>query len=312
MRAVTAVEGSIEIREFPDPVPGTGQILVRVRAAGINGADLMQKAGRYPAPPGAPADILGLELAGEVAAIGPGATRFGVGDRVMSVVGGGAQSAFALLHEREAMAIPEGLPWSAAGGLPEAFMTAHDALFTQCGLAMGERVCVHGAAGGVGSAAVQLAACAGASVVATVRNPDLRDAVAALGATAIKPEETSAHGPYNVIVELIGGPNVAGDIEALATGGRISIIGVSGGSTAEVNLLALMARRGRIHGSTLRARPLEEKSAAARALEAQVLPLFAAGRIRVPVAATYPLEDAAAAYERFSAGGKFGKIVITM
>jgi NADPH:quinone reductase len=312
MRAVTAVQGSIEIRDFPDPVPGTGQILVRVLAAGVNGADLLQQAGGYAAPPGAPADILGLELAGEVAAKGPGAARFSVGDRVMAVVGGGGQAELAVLHEREAMPIPDGLDWAEAGGLPEVFMTAHDALFTQCGLTVGERVCVHGAAGGVGSAGVQLAAAAGATVVATVRNRELRGAVGALGAVAIDPDETEANGPYHVILELVGGPNMAANLNALATGGRISIIGVGGGPTAQISLHVLMVKRGRIHGSTLRARPLEQKAAAARALETQVLPLVAAGKVRVPVAATFPLADAAAAYERFAAGAKFGKIVITM
>jgi NADPH2:quinone reductase len=312
MRAVTAVQGSIKIGDFPDPVPGAGQILVRVRAAGVNGADLLQQAGGYPAPPGAPADILGLELAGEVAANGPGASRFSVGDRVMAVVGGGGQAELAVLHEREAMPIPQGLDWIEAGGLPEVFMTAHDALFTQCGLTMGERVCVHGAAGGVGSAGVQLAAAAGATVVATVRNPDLRGAVGALGAAAIDPDETEAHGPYHVILELVGGPNMAANLNALATGGRISIIGVGGGPTAQISLHVLMLKRGRIHGSTLRARPLEQKAAAARALETQVLPLVAAGKVRVPVAASFSLEDAASAYARFAAGAKFGKVVITM
>jgi NADPH:quinone reductase len=312
MRAVTAVEGSIEIRDFPDPVPGTGQILVRVRAAGVNSADLIQRAGGYPAPPGWPADILGMELAGEVAANGPGATRFKVGDRVMAVVGGGAQAELAVLHEREAIPVPESRDWNEAGGFPEVFTTAHDALFTQCGLAMSEVVCIHGAAGGVGSAGVQLAAAAGATVFATVRNPDLREAVAGLGAVAIDPAETEAHGPYHVILELVGAPNMTANINALVTGGRISVIGVGGGPTAEFSLQRLMIKRGRIYGSTLRARPLEQKAAAARALETQVLPLFAAGRVRVPVAATFTLQDAADAYQRFAAGAKFGKIVITM
>jgi NADPH:quinone reductase len=312
MRAVTAVEGEIEIRDFPDPEPGTGQILIRVKAAGINGADLLQKAGFYAAPPGAPADILGLELAGEVAANGPGASRFNVGDRVMAVVGGGGQATLAVLHEREAMPVPDGLDWTEAGGLPEVFVTAHDALFSQCGLTMGERVCVSGAAGGVGSAGVQLAAAAGATVVATVRNADLRPQVAALGATAVDPEEAEAHGPFHVILELVGGPNMAGNLDALAPGGRIAVIGVGGGASAEIPLHVLMVKRGRIHGSTLRARPLELKAIAARAVETEVLPLFAAGRLRVPVAATFGLEDAAAAYDRFAAGAKFGKIVIVM
>ena len=312
MRAATVVAEAIEVRDHPDPTPGAGQILVRVRAAGINGADLMQRAGGYPAPPGVPPDIPGLELAGEVAAAGSGAHRFEVGDRVMAVVGGGGHAELAVVHEREAMPIPPDLDWVAAGGLPEVFTTAHDALFSQCRLTMGERLCVHGAAGGVGCAGIQLGAAAGARVVATVRNPDLRSEVAALGATAIGPEDTEAHGPYDAILDLVGAPNMAANLKALATEGRIAIIGLGGGGTAEVDLRQLMMKRGRIFSSTLRARPLEQKAAAARAMEAHVLPLFEAGRLRVPVAATFDLADAPKAYDRFAAGAKFGKIIITM
>jgi NADPH2:quinone reductase len=310
MKAATIVDGRIEVRTHPDPVPGLGQILVAVRAAGLNGADMMQRKGHYPPPPGAPVDIPGMEFAGEVAAIGPQVRRWKVGDRVMALVGGGAQAELVVLHEREAMPIPPGVDWAAAGGLPEVFTTAHDALFTQAGLVLGERVCVHGAAGGVGTAGVQLAVAAGASVIATVRNPDHREQVAALGAEAIDPADTAKHGPFDVILELVGAPNMATNLDALAIGGRVSVIGVGGGAKAEINLLALMGCRGRIYGSTLRARPLEAKADAARRMEAQVLPLFAAGRLRVPIAATYPLAEAEAAYDRFAQGAKFGKVII--
>jgi NADPH2:quinone reductase len=312
MKAVTIVDGAIEIRQHPDPTPGIGQILVAVRAAGLNGADMMQRRGHYRPPPGASADIPGLELAGEVIAIGEAVDRWKVGDRVMAVTGGGGQAELAVLHEREAMPVPDGLDWAAAGGLPEVFMTAHDALFTQAGLVLGERVCVHGGAGGVGTAGIQLAVAAGASVVATVRNPALRSQVASLGAEVIDPAETVARGPYDVILELVGAPNMGDNLEALATGGRISVIGIGGGAKAEVNLLTLMARRARIYGSMLRARPLEAKADAARRVEAQVLPLFATGRLYVPVAATFSLDDGAAAYERFTEGAKFGKVILEM
>ncbi len=312
MRAGTIVDGTLQFREHPDPRPGPGQLLVAVRAAGINASDLMQVRGGYPAPPGVPADIPGLELAGEVESTGPGTTRFAVGDRVMAVVGGGGQAERAVVHEREAMPVPTGLTWEQAGGLPETFTTAHDALFTQCGLTMGERVCVHGAAGGVGTAGVQLAVAAGASVVATVRNPVLRSAVAALGATVVEPDEAASCGPYDVVLELIGAPNMTANFAALAIGGRITVIGVGGGAGAELDLRMLMIKRARVCGSTLRARPLEQKAAAARAVEASVLPLFEAGRLTVPVAATFPLERAAEGYERFAAGGKFGKVVLTV
>ncbi|MHB8465470.1 MAG: alcohol dehydrogenase catalytic domain-containing protein [Acidimicrobiales bacterium] len=315
MKAVTtgALDGVPVVDERPDPVPGIGQILVRVRAAGLNNADLLQLRGAYPAPPDSPPDILGMELAGEVVACGPQATRFAIGDRVMTIVGGGAMAELAAVHERAAMLVPDELGWPEAGGFPEAFVTAHDALFTQAGLTMGERVCIHGAAGGVGTAGVQLAVATGARVVATVRDPSLRSAIEAMGAqvAAVDPADFGTRGPFDVVLELIGAPNLPSDIAALAVGGRIVVIGVGGGFAADVNLLALMACRGRISASTLRTRPLEAKADAARRVEAQVLPLVSAGRIRVPVHATFVLEDAARAYELFAAGGKLGKIVLT-
>ncbi|HZD37223.1 MAG TPA: zinc-binding dehydrogenase [Actinomycetes bacterium] len=311
MRAVTIEDGKLAIREHPDPVPGAGELLVRVHAAGLNGADLHQLRGGYPAPPGSPADIPGLDVAGEVVATGRDVTRFGTGDRVMAVVGGGGQAALAVVHERLAMPVPGGLPWPQAGGFPEVFTTAHDALFSQCGLQLGERLLVHGAAGGVGSAAVQIAAAAGALVTATVRNPEHRDAVAELGAgRVLAPEELRDDGPFDVILELVGAPNFPANLEVLAMGGRISIIGVSAGARIELNLGMLMSRRARLLASTLRSRPLEQKADAARRVEAHVLPAVTAGRVRVPVAATYPLDQAEQAYERFRAGGKLGKVVL--
>jgi putative PIG3 family NAD(P)H quinone oxidoreductase len=312
VRAVTVSGGRLEVADRPDPQPGTGQLLVAVQAAGLNGADMVQWHGGYPAPPGAPADIPGLELAGEVIECGSGVTRFAVGHRVMAVVGGGGQAQFAVVHEREAMPVPDGLDWLQAGGLPEVYTTAHDALFTQAELGPGERLCVHGAAGGVGTAAVQLGVAAGCRVTATVRAAELRGQVANLGANVIDPADTQRHGPYDVVLELVGAPNLPGDLDTLAIGGRICVIGIGAGATAEINLAVLMARRGRIHGSTLRPRPLEGKAAAARLVEAQVLPLFEAGRLTVPICRTYPLEEAPAAYDRFSAGKKVGKIVLSM
>jgi NADPH:quinone reductase len=312
MRAVTIREQEVLVEEHPDPAPGAGEVLVRVRAAGLNGADQMQRRGLYPAPPGSPQDIPGLELAGEVAAVGPGAERFASGERVMAIVGGGGQAELAVVHERQLMPVPDALDWPAAGGLPEVYTTAHDALFTQAGLRPGERLLVHGGAGGVGTAAIQLARAAGARVSATVRREELREAVAALGAAVLAPEGFAEHGPFDVVLELVGAPNMAENLGALATGGRIVVIGVSAGVTAELNLLALMGHRARIHGSTLRARPLEEKALAARSLEREALPLFADGTLTVPLAETFPLDAAATAYEHFAAGGKLGKIVLVV
>jgi putative PIG3 family NAD(P)H quinone oxidoreductase len=310
MRAATIRNGVVVVEEHPDPQPGAGEVLVRVRAAGLNGADMMQRRGLYPAPPGSPADIPGLELAGEVAALGSGATRFQEGDRVMAIVGGGGQAQLAVVHERVLMPVPQGLDWPQAGGFPEVFTTAHDALVTQAGLGAGERLLVHGAAGGVGTAAIQLGVSAGALVTATVRNPDLREQVAGFGARVVEPEGFEQHGPFDVILELVGAPNLSTNLTALATGGRIVVIGVGAGAKTELNLLALMGKRARIMASTLRARPLEEKAATARALERHVLPLVDTGALGVPVAATFSLDEAHAAYERFAAGGKLGKLVL--
>jgi NADPH:quinone reductase len=310
MKAATIRDGEVLVAEHPDPEPGAGEVLVRVHAAGLNGADIHQRKGGYPAPPGSPPDIPGLELAGEVVARGPGAERFADGDRVMAVVGGGAQAELAVVHERAATPVPEALDWVAAGGVPEVFTTAHDAVFTQAELRLGERLLVHGGAGGVGTAAVQLGRAAGAEVIATVRNEALRGEVEALGAIAIAPDGFGEHGPFDVILELVGAPNFPDNLGALATGGRITVIGVGAGFKAELNLLALMGKRGRISASMLRPRPLEEKAAAARLVERQVLPLFDRGELKVPVAQTFPLDQVSEAYDRFAAGGKFGKIVL--
>jgi len=312
MRAATIKDKNLTVEDHPDPTPGAGECLVRVRAAGLNGADMMQRRGFYPAPPGAPQDIPGLELAGEVIERGPGADRFKDGDRVMGIVAGGGQAELAVVHERLLMPVPDNLDWPAAGGVPEVFTTAHDGVFTQAGLKVGERLLVHGGAGGVGTAAIQLGRAAGARVTATVRNPDHRDAVGQLGAEVIAPEGFEAHGPFDVILELVGAPNFPANLQALKEWGRIMVIGIGAGAQAELNLGLAMQKRARIFNSTLRPRPLEEKAMTARAVERSVLPLLAAGAVHVPIAATYPLEEAPTAYDRFAEGGKLGKIVLTM
>lgn len=314
MRAATIRDGEIVTAEHPDPAPGPGEVLVRVRAAGLNSADQMQVLGYYPPPPGlgVPEDIPGLELAGEVTQVGRNATRFSPGDRVMAVVAGAGQAELAVVHQSQLMPVPDGLSWPGAGGFPEVFMTAYDAIFGQAGLQAGETLLVHGAAGGVGTASVQLGAAAGARVVATVRNPGSRDAVAALGADqVVGPEGFAEYGPFDVIIELVGAVNLAENVASLASRGRIVVIGVGVGATAELDLRALMIKRGRISASMLRSRPLEEKAVLARQLEKRVLPMLTAGRIRVPVAAAFGLDEAAVAYDLFRAGGKVGKIVLT-
>ncbi len=313
MEAVTIADKALTWSARPDPTPGVGEVLVRVRAAGINSADRLQVMGFYPAPPGSPVDIPGLELAGSVESVGDGVTQWSEGDRVMAVVGGGAMAELAVVHERHLLPVPATLSWEQAGGFAETFTTAHDALFTQVGLSMGERVCIHGAAGGVGTSAVQLAAAAGCVVTATVRNDSLRDAVHALGAgVVVDPADFVDAGPFDVVLELVGAPNWPGNIAALAPWGRIMVIGVGAGPTTELSLLDLMQKRATIRASTLRARPLEEKAAAAQAMLRHVLPGVASGALTVPIEATFPMASAEEAFDRFAAGGKLGKIVLTL
>jgi NADPH2:quinone reductase len=311
MHAVVIDEGQLHWQERPDPQAGDHELLVAVRAAGVNSADLAQRDGHYPAPPGWPPDIPGLEFAGEVVSVGRRVTRFAPGDRVMTLVGGGAQATLATVDEAHALAVPDALAWPEAGGFMEAFATAFDALFGQARLTLGERVLVSGAAGGVGSAGVQLAALAGAHVVASVRDRARHDAVKALGAAeVVEPDEVGEHGPYDVVLELVGAASLPAALEALATTGRVVVIGVGSGASLELDLLLLMRRRGRIFASTLRARSRDERAALITALGARVVPSLAAGSLRVPVHETFPLSEAASAYERFAAGAKRGKIVL--
>jgi len=311
VHAVVIRDGRLSWEERDDPVCGDTELLVAVRAAGLNGADMAQRAGAYPAPAGWPQDIPGMEMAGEVVAVGRQVTLFGPGDHVMAVVGGGAQATMARVDESHVLAVPDVVPWPEAGGFPEVFWTAHDALFTQAGLRMGERVLVSGAAGGVGTAGVQMAAAAGATVTASVRNATLHDAVRELGAAhVVEPGGEGAHGPYDVVLELVGAPSLSGVLAHLATGARVVVIGVGGGAQLEINLFQLMGARARIGGSTLRARSRREKADVAAAVAAHLLPLLADGRVRVPVADTFPMPEAEAAYERFAQGGKLGKVVL--
>lgn len=303
-------DGEVTIGERADPTPGVGELLVKVEAAGLNGADLIQRAGMYPPPTGIPPDIPGLELAGIVVATGEGCERFGVDDRVMSIVGGAAQAELALVPDVTAMAVPTQVTWPEAGGFSEVFVTAHDAVITQGSLGPGDRMLVTGAAGGVGLAAVQLGVQLGATVVASVHRAELRDRVGAFGARAVDPSEVSAHGPYDVVLELVGAQNLGTDLQALATRGRIVVIGVGRGSRTEIDLLQIMGKRAVLRGSMLRARTLEEKAAVTRLVERDVVPALALGAVRVPVEATFRLQDVAAAYRRFSSGGKLGKIVL--
>jgi NADPH:quinone reductase-like Zn-dependent oxidoreductase len=311
MHATVIRDNELHWESHDDPVPGDTELLIAVRAAGINSADLVQRMGFYPAPPGWPPDIPGMEMAGEVVGVGRSVTLFAPGDRVMALVGGGAQAELAFVDEMHALAVPDGMGWPEAGGFAEAFATAYDALFTQAGLQMGERVLVSGAAGGVGTAGVQLAAATGAHVTATVRNKDHHEAVRELGAdVVIAPGDEGGHGPYDVVLELVGQASMTEVLPHMAPWSRIVVIGVGSGGRMEIELMQLMMQRVRILGSTLRSRTRQEKADVVAAVNVHVMPLVVGGRLRVPVADTFPLAQANAAYERFAAGSKLGKVVL--
>lgn len=308
MRAVIFRNGGVVLDERPRPEPASDELLVAVAGAGLNGADLSQRAGRYAPPPGT-TDVAGLEVAGVVAEAGAAVRRFAVGDRVMAIVSGGGQAEYCVVPDLVAMAVPAGLDLAAAGGYPEVLATAYDALFSQAGLCSGERLLVTGAAGGVGVAAVQMALAAGAYVTASARNPEVRGVLERYGATVVEPADVGAAGPYGVVLELVGAPSLATALEALAIGGRIVVIGTSAGTVVELDLRLLAAKRAVVRASTLRSRPLEEKAILTRLVERHVLPHVERRRIVLPVAATFPLEQAGAAYARFVAP-KLGKVLL--
>jgi NADPH:quinone reductase len=294
MDAAVIVGGVVEVQEVPDPVPGPNELLVRVRGAGINGADVMQRAGRYPPPPGAP-ETPGLEFAGE--AVDTGA-------RVMALVAGGGHAELAVVNRSHVLGVPAAMSWEEAGGFMEAFATAYDAIWTQGELEQGERLLVNGAAGGVGLAAVQLGVARGARVTGTIRHFEHHARLADLGA------DSDASGEYDVILELVGGENLTHDLDLLAPRGRLVVIGVGAGATASIDFRKLMAKRGRISASTLRSRSVNDKADLVHRLDTDVLPLLESGDVSVPVHASYPLQQAQEAYDAFAAGGKFGKLVL--
>jgi NADPH:quinone reductase-like Zn-dependent oxidoreductase len=312
VRAVTITPGAgLEWAERPDPVPGDYELLVAVGAAGLNGADLLQRRGFYPPPAGIPEDIPGLEMAGVVVDTGPRTSRFKVGDLVMALVGGAAQAELALTDERTALPVPSDLDLECAGGFMEAAATAFDALFTQAGLGAGERLLVTGAAGGVGTCAVQLGEAAGATVIASTRHRELNNDLIELGAlVTVLPSQCAEFAPFDVILELVSGPGLVDSVSCLATGGRLVVIGVGAGSRVELDMHVLMQKRARIMASTMRARPLADRALVMSALERRVLPLVESGKLIVPVAETFPMSASAAGYDRFAAGGKLGKIVL--
>jgi NADPH:quinone reductase-like Zn-dependent oxidoreductase len=316
MRAVvfTGAGGNevIRVDERPDPTPGSDEVLVATSFAALNAADLMQRAGNYPAPPGSPADIPGIEVAGVVAETGSGVRGLSVGDRVFGLVGGGGLADRVVAHERHLTRVPDSLSDEDAAAAPEAFATAHDGVVTQAKLRLGDVLLVNGANGGVGSAGVQIGVVAGARVVASSRTN--HEGLAAFGAEAASPDEAfervKALGGADVVLELVGAPNLPRDLDALATWGRVMIIGTGAGADAELSLRMLMARRGRILASTLRARPLEEKATAVQAFAHEVVPHLASGRMRAVIDRIFPIDDAPAAFDRMAESGKLGKVLL--
>jgi putative PIG3 family NAD(P)H quinone oxidoreductase len=310
----------LELREVPDPEVPHGHVRVAVRYAGVNRADLLQRAGFYPAPPGAPQDIPGLEYAGVIDAIGPGALRFRSGDRVFGLVAGGAYAEKLVAHEREVAPAPASLGDEDAAAVPEAFVTAYDALVVRGRLNPGERVLVHAAGSGVGTAGIQIARALGCLVVGTSRTQDKLDRCRALGLHAgIVPvkgrfaaEVLAATGGVgvDVILDLVGGAYVGEDLGACAPQARVVVVGLTGGGAAEIDLGKLLGKRIELIGTVLRSRPLEEKIEAARRLERSLSPLLAGGALRPVVDRVFPLEEAAAAHAYVAENTSFGKVLL--
>ncbi len=311
MWALTIDEKRLEVVERDTPEPGPDDVVVAVRAAGINAADLMQREGFYPAPPGFPEDVPGMELAGLVTAVGEDVSTSLIGRRVCAIVGGGAQATHCVVASEHLLFVPDLVSWTEAGGFPEAFTTAFDALVTQGHLQASDRVLVSGAAGGVGAAGVQIAHVLGAEVVAVTRNDEHHDALRALGADeTITLDEVGSLEPVDVVLELLGAANLSAAQRVLRPHARVVVIGVGAGARVEIDLLAMMRTRFTLTGSTLRSRSREEKSAVASLLRQVLLPLWESRTISVPIAKTFDLRDAAAAYDYFGRPGKFGKVVL--
>ena len=306
------------LADRPAPEAGPGQIRIRVRAAGVNRPDLLQRLGRYPAPPGA-SDILGLEVAGEVDQVGEGASRWSAGNKVCALLGGGGYADFAVVDARHALAIPDGVDLTQAAALPETVCTVFANVFESGGLKAGETLLIHGATSGIGVTAIQMAKAAGARVIATSRGPDKTAGALHLGAdlsldaTADDMEAAiAAFGGADVVLDMVGTDYAALNQAALKPFGRWVVIATLSGSTAQIDLARLMMKRIVLTGSTLRARHADEKARLIAAVEAMVWPWITSGAVRPPVEATFPLEQASAAHLALEAGGHVGKIVLTM
>jgi NADPH2:quinone reductase len=322
MKAVEITGGSgpataLVLAERPDPVAGPGQIRIRVRAAGVNRPDILQRLGRYPAPPGA-SDILGLEGAGEVDQVGDGVSRWSLDDRVCALLGGGGYAEYAVVDARHALPVPDGLDWVQAAALPETVCTVFANVFEAGGLTAGETLLVHGATSGIGVTAVQMAKAAGARVIATSRGSAKAAAARALGADLSLDATTddmaaaiADFGGADVVLDMVGADYAALNLEALKPFGRWVVIATLSGGKAGIDLGRVMMKRIVLTGSTLRARPADEKARLIAAVEARAWPWVAAGAVRPPVEAVFPLVEAALAHLRLEAGEHVGKMVLT-
>jgi NADPH2:quinone reductase len=311
VKALVIKEKSLDVVERDTPTPGPFDVVVAVSAAGINAADLMQREGLYPAPPGWPADIPGMEMAGVVSDVGDRVVEPLLGRRVCAVVGGGAQATHCVVPAEHLLFLPDHVDFERAGGFPEAFTTAYDALVTQGQLGAGQRALISGAAGGVGVAGVQIAHALGAEVIAVTRTTEHHDKLTALGADfTITLDEVDSLRDVDVVLELLGAAHLASAQHVLSPFGRVVIIGVGAGAHVEIDLLHIMRTRATITGSTLRTRSREEKAEVAQRVGSTLIPRWTKGEIGVPLAGVFSLYDAGAAYDFFAQPGKFGKVVL--
>ena len=308
----------LEVQEVETPEPVGDYVRVRVCASGVNRADLLQRAGAYPAPPGSPSNIPGLEFAGEVDAVGPLVRMWKPGQRVMGLVGGGGQAQYILVHEGLLVEIPENLDFVQAAGVPEVFLTAHDALFTQAGLQMGERVLIHAAGSGVGTAAIQLAHATGATTFGTSRTQSKLERARQLGLDfglssqnfAAEVNRLTNNGGVHVVLDFIGAPYLEQNLDALTTWGRIVFLSTMGGVQANVNLGMLMSKRISMRGCTLRTRTLEEKLAVMHRFATSVLPLLASGKVKPVIEQVYSMEEVSKAHVEMGENKNFGKLIV--
>lgn len=310
----------LRVDERPRPEPGIAQIRVRVLTSALNRADLLQRAGNYPVPAGVPADISGMEYAGEVDALGEAATLWKVGDRVMGLVGGGGHAEYLCVHEREAMPVPRSMSWADAGAIPEAFLTGYDALFNRLDLKFAEKLLIHAVGSGVGTATLQIARAAGATVIGTARSAEKLERAKTLGLScavdassgdwAEGVEKAVGKDGVHAIVDLVGGSYLEGNLRVLALRGRIVVVGLTAGATAQFNMGLLLRKRLTIVGTVLRARPLEEKIALARDFATHAIPMFEAGVLRAVIDRVMPFAEIRAAHELMESNGTFGKIVL--